>query len=391
MILGFHYHIPFSEYNGEYYVPAHFGLFLDEIANNVENLRLFLFKREQFDSNFFDHKLSVTNITIIQVSLERSAYLKYFLAKIFIGAVSKELKKCDYLLLRGPSPANYAFSSYFNPERITNLMVGDYLEGNKHIKQPFYRLAAVKLLNYAMHKSYVKSITGTKICFNSELLYNNYNNLASKSKLINTGNIKLSDISKEKRLNLFSKKVIRLLYVGRIDWAKGFNEMLESLENLNSHGGKKYILDIVGWDESKGEKVLKQIIHLIESKGLINLVTFHGKKRPGKDLNFFYRNSDIFILPSYQEGFPRTIWEAFANGLPVVSTPVGAIKYKLVNRKHALFCDVKSSRSLSDRIKEITMDSDLMNCCIENGYLLVEDNTIEIQVEKLISFIQNDQ
>jgi glycosyltransferase involved in cell wall biosynthesis len=390
MILGFHYHIPFSEKNGDIYFPSHFGLFIEELSIHVKELRLFLFRRVLFDPIFFDYKLSNVNIKLFEIAEEKAAYIKFFLAPKYLRKVNIELKKCDFILLRGPSPMSYAFSKYFEKGNITNLMVGDYLEGNKFIIQPFYRLLPVKLLNMLMHYRYISSIKGTKICFNSELLFLNYNRLGKVSIVINTGNIKLSDINFKIQKSYKNKEIIKLLYVGRIDWAKGFKEMLESIQELNSSGLKTFKLDIVGWDETKGEKVKTEILKIINSKCLNELITFHDKKKPGDELYEFYKNSDAFILPSYQEGFPRTLWEAFANGLPVITTSVGAIKYKLIDRKHALFCLAKNTNSLTEKIIEMISNEELMNECRSNGYLLVKENTIDIQVKLLMNFIINE-
>ena len=390
MILGFHYHFPFGAHNGNNYVPGHFGLFIEEIAKNVTKLRLFLFKREIFDSNFFDYRITSPNIEVFEVSKEEPAYIKYFYARKFVNNILPDLALCDYLLLRGPSPMNYAFSEKFDKTKLTNLIVGDYSEGIKYIQQPFYRIGAVKLLNYLMDRSYVKSLIGTKICCNSEILYKKYSLLSKKNTIINTGNIKATDIETIERQNLLLKPKIKLLYVGRIDWAKGFKEMLECLVELNNNQNKIFELNIVGWDETKGELVKKAVLKLAKELNINSNIIFHGKKKPGKELYQFYKDADIFILASYQEGFPRTIWEAFANGLPVVTTPVGSISLKLNNRQHALFCEVKSSMSLYELILEIIQNYELMKTCIDKGYSMVKENTIENQVNKLVNYIHND-
>ena len=46
---------------------------------------------------------------------------------------------------------------------------------------------------------------------------------------------------------------------------------------------------------------------------------------PNKDLPEFYQLSDLFIQPTWAEGFPRVLLEAMASGLPVVSTDAGGI------------------------------------------------------------------
>ena len=46
------------------------------------------------------------------------------------------------------------------------------------------------------------------------------------------------------------------------------------------------------------------------------------------DLNYlnFYKKSHIYILPSYHEGMPKTIWESMANGTPVIASKIDGIK-----------------------------------------------------------------
>jgi glycosyltransferase involved in cell wall biosynthesis len=49
---------------------------------------------------------------------------------------------------------------------------------------------------------------------------------------------------------------------------------------------------------------------------------FHGLM-PNWEINAFYRRADLFVMPSYREGFPRVIIEAMAHGIPIVSTNAG--------------------------------------------------------------------
>jgi glycosyltransferase involved in cell wall biosynthesis len=390
MILGFHYHIPYATNQNGSYVPGHFGLFIEEVAKHVSELKLFLFKRAHFDSTFFDYKLSLSNIKIIEVSIEKPAYVKYFCAYKIIGKLKDELLSCEKFLLRGPSPMDYAFSKYFNKKDICNLVVGDYGEGNKFIKQPFYRIFPVKFLNFLMHRSYIRSLEGSKIACNSEMLFENYNQLGSKAIIVNTGNVRKDDIVRIEKPNFQFKSIIKLLYVGRIDWAKGFKEMLEAILLLNKTKTKRFELHIVGWDETKEQTVLMEVKEYISKLGVGEFVIFNGKKRPGVELNQIYKDSDIFLLASYQEGFPRTIWEAFANGLPVLTTSVGSIPLKLKDKKEALFFKPHDVDSLVNAVSEVLINLPLRKELVKNGFDLVSNNTIEIQVKHLINFVSNE-
>jgi glycosyltransferase involved in cell wall biosynthesis len=54
-------------------------------------------------------------------------------------------------------------------------------------------------------------------------------------------------------------------------------------------------------------------------------VAFHGAI-PNRRVHEFYSRADIFIMPSYREGFPRVIIEAMAMGLPIVTTDAGGTR-----------------------------------------------------------------
>jgi len=52
------------------------------------------------------------------------------------------------------------------------------------------------------------------------------------------------------------------------------------------------------------------------------------------EIDNLLKKSDLFILPTYSEGFPNSILEALNNGLPIISTPVGGISDSVINNKN---------------------------------------------------------
>ena len=67
---------------------------------------------------------------------------------------------------------------------------------------------------------------------------------------------------------------------------------------------------------------------------------------------------DIFVLPSTKEGFPYTLLEAMAAGLPIVATNVGAVPEILENKKTGLIVPPADSFTLKKAITQMIDNSE---------------------------------
>lgn len=84
-------------------------------------------------------------------------------------------------------------------------------------------------------------------------------------------------------------------------------------------------------------------------------VYFTGARR---DVNKIMPATDVFVLPSISEGFPITLLEAFATGLPVVATNVGGIP-GLVTSDVGLLVEPRDSKALAEALDKILCDNEL--------------------------------
>lgn len=110
-----------------------------------------------------------------------------------------------------------------------------------------------------------------------------------------------------------------LLYLGRLHPKKGLLNLLRawSMVRQARHSADDWRLVIAGWDQEGHEFELKsQAIKL----GIQETVFFVGSQFDEAKAAS-YRSADAFVLPSFSEGLPMTVLEAWSHSLPVLMTP----------------------------------------------------------------------
>lgn len=107
-----------------------------------------------------------------------------------------------------------------------------------------------------------------------------------------------------------------VLFLGRLHPKKGLVQLIQGWKQLPKSITDSWKLRIVGWDDGGHERELRS---LVEEVGLKNSVLFEGPKF-GRDKGLALAEASVFILPSFSEGLPIAVLEAWQAGLPVVMT-----------------------------------------------------------------------
>jgi len=177
---------------------------------------------------------------------------------------------------------------------------------------------------------------------------------------------------------------VRLFFCGRIEVKKGIVEAIHAVSILEEEG-YEFQFDLVG--PFVDDKFLIKAKLLIGKLNISNRIIFHGGIPYGDILFKYYREADIFILPSYTEGFPHVIWEAAANCCPVITTSVGGIPSLFKHRKHGILIPPQNHRALANSIIELINEEQLRTKLVTNAYKLVQEYTVEKCAEKVADVI----
>jgi glycosyltransferase involved in cell wall biosynthesis len=149
----------------------------------------------------------------------------------------------------------------------------------------------------------------------------------------------------------FPENVPILLYVGRLIVEKGIFDLLEALERLN--GKIPFHLLMVGSGPAE-----QDFRSRVQRSGLQDAITVTGHV-DDETLRLAYRSADVFVLPSWSEGFPTVLAEAMDAGLPIVTTRIRGAADHLQDGLHAYLVPPRDPVRLAEALAKIMTDANL--------------------------------
>jgi len=166
-----------------------------------------------------------------------------------------------------------------------------------------------------------------------------------------------------KKLNFSSESII-MLYMGRVNKEKGLVYLVQAFKG-NINFWPKLNLIIVGPDEAKTINFLSKILGKYKSR-----VRFLGYQ---SDPSLFFYIADFVILPSYREGLPQTILEAFAYKKPVISTKIYGVEGVVIDRFNGILVKPGDIPGISLAINFLYKNPAKIKLYGENAYKFVKE------------------
>jgi glycosyltransferase involved in cell wall biosynthesis len=228
--------------------------------------------------------------------------------------------------------------------------------GTKHspIKNPLFRFGGV-IYDHTIGKYIIKK--SNKVVGISHASEEFVKHLYKKAKTIciyNSLDTKFfcktsskEQLQTKKRLKIKDEKII--VFVGRIIFAKGAQDLLEAvkaIKNVDSTDKKEKIKVIIIGDGN----------YLNELKKKYPWAIFLGQKEPSEIIKYL-SIADIFVNPSYAEGLPTTVLDAGAIGVPIIATNVGGTREIIDDGENGFLIEPKDIDELRGKIGKLLYDN----------------------------------
>lgn len=164
-----------------------------------------------------------------------------------------------------------------------------------------------------------------------------------------------------------------VLMIARAIWHKGIAEYYEAADILK----EKNVQFILIGDTDNGN------ISCADEHFLKNThVTWLGHR---DDIKEQIEACDIFVLPSYREGVPRTLLEAASLAKPIVTTDTVGCREVVDNEINGYLVPIKDAQSLADKIELLVNDENLRDTMGKNGRIkAINEFDVKIVVEQYL-------
>ena len=241
---------------------------------------------------------------------------------------------------------------------------------DESFKNNFLRILFYPLYKFAFNHSnqfiVIQNYDDAKLLQNWGVL--NFN----KIRFVNGSGVNLKKFSMIKELNT---KLPIVCFAARLLRDKGIYEFVSAAEILNKLGISARFI-VAGDIDLKNPTSLnlEEFKNLKENKN-IEMIGYH------KDISKLFEQSNIICLPSYREGFPKSLIEAAAAGRAVITTDVPGCRDAIVPNKTGILVPPKNSKKLANAIQYLIENPTLRFSMGKAGRELAEK---EFQIESII-------
>lgn len=263
-------------------------------------------------------------------------------------------------------------------------------EGMNKMKYKFYFSIEKIMARYFTKMLFLQSKEDFDVSINKNFskkqnIYHIGNGIDLEKKF-NIDNYSIDHINEIRQNLRITREDTVVSFIGRLVSEKGILDLLSGFEKIDKPNVK---LLIIG-DLAPGERDVNTLEKINKFKGNDNII-FTGRR---EDIPELLAISDIFCLPSYREGLPRSIIEAMAMGNAIIATDIRGCREQVENEFNGFIIPLNSPEKISEKISILLTKKDLLDKFKENSINLTkekydEKKVVEFQIKKFKEMVGN--
>ena len=178
--------------------------------------------------------------------------------------------------------------------------------------------------------------------------------------------------------NIVQNKSIHFLMASRLLKSKGVREYFQACKLLHAEG-YNFDATLIGDLDGGPDAIEANFLSEIKEANFLNYYGYQIDVIP------FLKRSNIFVLPSYHEGLPKSCIEALSVGRPVITTNAPGCRDVIIDGKSGLLIEAKSSESLFNAMQAFINNQDLIKPMSMNArnYAVEQFDLIKINKQYL--------
>ena len=167
------------------------------------------------------------------------------------------------------------------------------------------------------------------------------------------------------------------LFIGRLVGDKGINELIAAFEQLSNNLPKAKLL-LVGPQEPILDPLAKSTIKAIDQNPSIISTGYQQDVRP------FLKMAQVFVFPSYREGFPNVVLQAGAMGVPCIVSDINGCNEIIEDEANGFVVPPKEVQPLAKKMQSLYEDAGKRNTFILRTQSLIISSFERAQYWKLL-------
>jgi glycosyltransferase involved in cell wall biosynthesis len=382
-----------TDENGQQYVTFDVAIWAERFGEMCNEYVCFLNNGGTIKSNALPksfHPIS-KKASIVNIGKQAPHRIKGFGIGLNKKAIYEGTKNLDYIIIQGPTPQQLPVAKAVHPNcKIASLLVGILTKAPKEIYRPAGIKGAIKEYLKNVLRIYTNHLTcrlvnkySYIVLGNNPAMEKSYKISGNRFNLVSKGLIRDEEIVSTERAPHYGP--LRLIFYSRLDPEKNVELLIKAVSELRK-GGRQTILDVYGG--TAVPSYISQINKLIDALGVKDYINFRGEIPNNKKVEIF-NQSDIYIFNTCtNEGYPRTLWEGFAAGIPTICVSYLGIRQFFTNQE-ALIFEQNSLEDLLAKIKDLDGNLALQKTLIKNSQALLRENTIEKSTKYIYNLLHN--